>query len=61
MLKSTQIQDAFNEFGVQILSPNFEAQPDQPVLVPRSKWHEPPAEPEPADATGTNRINPAAR
>lgn len=40
-----QIQDAFNEFGVQIMSPNFEAQPEQPVLVPRERWHDAPANP----------------
>jgi small-conductance mechanosensitive channel len=33
------IQDAFNERGVQIMSPHFEGQPDRPVLVPKSKWH----------------------
>ena len=33
------IQDAFNEAGVQIMSPNFEAQPESPVLVPKSKWY----------------------
>lgn len=37
------ILDAFNEFGVQIMSPNFEAQPDQKVWVPREHWHEAPA------------------
>ncbi|MFN8643280.1 MAG: mechanosensitive ion channel [Candidatus Binatia bacterium] len=37
------IQDAFNEFGVQIMSPHFVAQPGQPVLVPREQWHAPPA------------------
>jgi len=35
------IQDAFNEAGVQIMSPNFEAQPESPVLVPRDKWYAP--------------------
>ena len=39
------IQDIFNEYGVQIMSPNFEAQPDQPVLVPRAKWFAAPAQP----------------
>jgi small-conductance mechanosensitive channel len=33
-----QIQDAFNEFGVQIMSPNFVAQPDRPVVVPKESW-----------------------
>src|SRR5262245_36010777 len=33
-----RIQDTFNEFGVQIMSPAFESQPDHPVVVPRSRW-----------------------
>ena len=37
------IQDAFNEFGVQIMSPHFEGQPEGRVLVPRSQWHATPA------------------
>ncbi|TDN51787.1 mechanosensitive ion channel-like protein [Buttiauxella sp. JUb87] len=37
------IQDVFNEFGVQIMSPNFISQPDQPVLVTKSNWFAPPA------------------
>jgi small-conductance mechanosensitive channel len=45
-----QIQDAFNEFGVQIMSPNFETQPDRPVVVPRSAWYAAPAPPPPAGA-----------
>lgn len=32
------IQDAFNEAGVQIMSPAFESQPQQKVIVPRSQW-----------------------
>lgn len=44
-----QIQDAFNEFGVQIMSPHFRAQPERTVVVPRSHWFAPPAAPpEPA-------------
>jgi small-conductance mechanosensitive channel len=31
-----QIQDAFNEYGAQIMSPHFESQPRKPVLVPKS-------------------------
>jgi small-conductance mechanosensitive channel len=31
------IQDIFNEHEVQIMTPAFESQPDQPVLVPRKK------------------------
>ena len=40
-----QIQDAFNEHGVQIMSPHFVTQPDRPVLVPKSEWYAPPATP----------------
>jgi small-conductance mechanosensitive channel len=39
-----QIQDAFNEAGVQIMSPHFESQPDRVVFVPRAKWHSAPAQ-----------------
>jgi small-conductance mechanosensitive channel len=37
-----QIQDAFNEYGAQIMSPHFESQPRKPVLVPKSAWYAPP-------------------
>ena len=37
------IQDVFNEHGVQIMSPNYEADPAGPKIVPREKWFEPPA------------------
>ena len=32
------IQDALNEAGVQIMSPAFESQPDEKVVVPKSQW-----------------------
>jgi small-conductance mechanosensitive channel len=38
------IQDEFNEHGVQILSPHFMANPPEKVWVPKDKWHEPPAD-----------------
>jgi small-conductance mechanosensitive channel len=40
------IQDAFNEFGVQIMSPNYEADPEPRKVVPPSKWYAAPAAPE---------------
>ena len=46
------IQDVFNEYGVQILSPHFMSQPAQPVVVPEADWHRPPAAP-PAEQTST--------
>ena len=39
------IQDVFNEFGVQIMSPNYLADPHTPKLVPREKWYAAPASP----------------
>jgi len=43
------IQDAFNEYGVQIMSPHYMIQPQENVVVPRSKWHAAPASPENGD------------
>jgi len=37
------IQDIFNEYGVQIMSPHYEGDPEGKVWVPREKWHEAPA------------------
>ncbi len=46
------IQDVFNEYGVQILSPHFNSQPPDTVVVPEADWHNPPAAPpEPHVAT----------
>ena len=39
------IQDLFNEHGVQIMSPHFESQPDRNVVVPKDRWYAPPASP----------------
>lgn len=38
-----QIQDAFNEYGVQIMSPHFEMQPHGAVVVPKSDWRKAPS------------------
>jgi small-conductance mechanosensitive channel len=40
------IQDAFNEFGVQIMSPAFESQPQEAVVVPKEKWYAAPGSPD---------------
>jgi small-conductance mechanosensitive channel len=37
------IQDVFNEYGVQILSPHYEADPAEKVWVPKENWYEAPA------------------
>ncbi len=39
-----QILDAFNEFGVQIMSPHFQTQPSGRVFVPQSQWFSEPAD-----------------
>jgi hypothetical protein len=40
-----RIQDTFNEYGVQIMSPNYEADRDIPTFVPRERWYAAPATP----------------
>jgi small-conductance mechanosensitive channel len=55
------IQDAFNEYGVQIMSPSYEADPDAPKVVPRSRWYSAPAaqaaetSPQPGTAKNTGQ------
>ena len=38
------IQDVFNEYGVQIMSPHYMADPAGAKVVPPERWHEAPAE-----------------
>jgi small-conductance mechanosensitive channel len=46
------IQDAFNYYGVQIMSPAYEADPGERKTVPPSRWYSAPArEPSPAVAS----------
>jgi small-conductance mechanosensitive channel len=39
------ILDVFNEYGVQIMTPAYEGDPEQAKVVPKDKWFEPPAGP----------------
>lgn len=39
----SSIIDVFNEFGVQIMSPNFVMQPKAAVVVPQEAWYAAPA------------------
>lgn len=39
------IQDVFNEYGVQIMSPQYFEDPPEPKVVPRERWFTPPAKP----------------
>jgi len=40
------ILDVFNEYGVQIMTPAYEGDPDQAKVVPKDQWHAAPAPPE---------------
>jgi small-conductance mechanosensitive channel len=39
------IQDAFNEYGVQIMSPSYISDPERPKVVPKDQWYASPAKP----------------
>jgi small-conductance mechanosensitive channel len=39
------ILDVFNEHGVQIMTPAYEADPAEPKVVPKGRWFESPAKP----------------
>lgn len=39
------ILDVFNEYGVQIMTPAYEGDTEQPKIVPMARWFEAPAEP----------------
>lgn len=41
----SNIQDVFNEFNVQIMSPNFVLQPEKSVMVAKENWYTAPATP----------------
>ena len=48
-LLNANVQDVFNEYGVQIMSPHYVFDPAGPVVVPRARWFDPPAVDRPAD------------
>ena len=37
--------DVFNKYGVQIMTPSYERDPEEPKLVPKERWYEAPAKP----------------
>jgi small-conductance mechanosensitive channel len=39
------ILDVFNEYGVQIMTPAYEGDPEQPKVVPKARWWTAPARP----------------
>src|SRR5499426_2551850 len=44
------ILDVFNEYGVQIMTPAYEGDPEQPKVVPKEQWFSAPARSAEADA-----------
>ena len=44
------ILDVFNEHGVQIMTPAYEGDPEEPKVVPKEQWFSAPARPAAADA-----------
>jgi small-conductance mechanosensitive channel len=47
------ILDVFNEYNVQIMTPAYEGDPEQPKVVPKEQWFASPARPpESASAAG---------
>ncbi|GLS04327.1 mechanosensitive ion channel protein MscS [Chitiniphilus shinanonensis] len=46
------LQDVFNEYGVQIMSPNYEDDPESPKIVPPANWYLAPARKPAADNAG---------
>jgi small-conductance mechanosensitive channel len=53
------ILDIFNEYGVQIMTPAYEGDPEEAKIVPKEKWFELPAQPPgaPQSAPGTTEPN----
>jgi hypothetical protein len=43
------VLDVFNEYGVQIMTPAYEGDPEQPKVVPREQWYTAPARLAPKD------------
>lgn len=52
------IQDVFNEYGVQIMTPAYETDPDEPKVVPRDRWYESPAQPRREDGPADSVLPP---
>ena len=47
------ILDVFNEYGIQVMVPAYEGDPDQPKIVPKERWYAAPA----SDDVSTNRAS----
>lgn len=54
---NSAILDAFNEFGVQIMSPHYMVQPNLSLVVPREKWDAKPSQPLPRTPHKADDVN----
>jgi small-conductance mechanosensitive channel len=52
------ILDVFNEYGVQIMTPAYEGDPEQPKVVPKDQWWSAPARAASPDAPGAGHHRP---
>jgi small-conductance mechanosensitive channel len=50
------ILDVFNEYGVQIMTPAYEGDPEQPKVVPQERWFIAPADGAPGNSNGPGRV-----
>lgn len=55
----SNILDVFNEYGVQIMVPAYEGDPEEPKVVPRANWFAAPAPPAEPSRTDGNASAPA--
>lgn len=58
-LLSQNILDVFNEYGVQIMTPAYMADTEQPKIVPKDQWYIPPANP-PQNTEAEQSADPAS-
>jgi small-conductance mechanosensitive channel len=56
----SNIQDVFNEHGVQIMSPHYMADPAEAKVVPPPRWYEPPATKDAQSARADGTVSPPA-
>jgi len=50
------ILDVFNEYGVQIMTPAYEGDPEVPKIVPKDQWYQAPARPDAPPERGQTRV-----
>jgi small-conductance mechanosensitive channel len=55
------IQDVFNEHGVQIMSPHYMTETAEPQVVPKERWYAAPAKPPASGASGDGERAPARK